>query len=109
MKFFLIIFLLSSFLEAYSQPFLGKWTGTVQGSNGSLDSEMNLKYNASKTQILGEMIVTNGGARDYYALNATVNQSSAKGTLKYKDGTVFMLEMTIAGESLTQKFHTITN
>ena len=65
-----------------AQPFVGKWTGTVSGSNGTLDSEMYLKYNASKTQILGDMIVTNGGTKDYYVINANVGQSTIKGTLK---------------------------
>lgn len=97
----IILFLIS--MNSNSQPFQGKWTGTVSGSTGTLASEMNLKYNSSKTQILGEIIVTNAGARDYYVINANVGQSIVKGTLKYKDGTVFNIEMTVTGGSLNQK------
>jgi hypothetical protein len=97
----LILFLIS--MNSNSQPFQGKWTGTVSGSNGTLDSEMNLKYNTTKTQILGEMIVTNSGVKDFYTINTEVSQSLAKGTLKYKDGTVFNIEMTLSGGGLSQK------
>lgn len=96
-----ILFLIS--MNSNSQIFQGKWTGTVQGSNGTLASEMNLRYNSSKTQILGEMIVTNAGEKDIYTISANVVQSSAKGTLKYKDGTVFNIEMTLSGGNLNQK------
>ena len=103
MKTCIFLYFLLYSIGLCAQQFFGKWTGTVSGINGTLDSEMNLKYNDAKTQILGDMIVTNAGAKDYYDINANVSQSIVKGTLKYKDGTVFNIEMTLAGGSLNQK------
>ena len=102
MKSYFFALLFFYFSDSSAQSFMGTWLGTVRGSTGSLNAEMSLISNENKTQLSGNLRVENAGLLDNYEVEAKVNGNVAKGTLKYKDGTVFPFEMSNIGGVLTQ-------
>jgi hypothetical protein len=93
------IFLFSQ-LSVMAQSFDGNWYGQVQGTNGTLQAEMNLK--TSSSQIGGQVIVISNGAKDFYTLKGSTNTNAATGTLTYKDGTIFNFSMQLNNGKIQQ-------
>lgn len=90
-----------SMLLSIGQSVDGSWSGTVQGSQGSLPAELTLKTLAN-TQITGQMIVFSNGLKDVYILKGNVSQVNVKGTLEYKDGTTFSFAMQLNNGQIKQ-------
>lgn len=95
-----INFFLSVFLSM-GQSFDGNWNGTLQGSQGSLPAELNLKVLAN-TQVSGQMNVFSNGLKDVYILKGSLNQGIVKGTMEYKDGTIFNFVMQLNSGQIKQ-------
>jgi hypothetical protein len=95
-----LLFLLSINLVS-AQSFDGNWSGTVQGSQGSLPAELTMKT-ATNAQLSGQMNVFSNGLKDVYVLKGNVSQGNAKGTLTYKDGTVFSFAMQLNNGQIKQ-------
>jgi hypothetical protein len=96
------IFFFMSLSETIAQNFIGNWQGQVQGSGGALQAEMSIS-SAGNNQIVGQLHVHSGANLESYELKCTVNTNNASGTLSYKDGTVFGLEMTWQNNTIQQQ------
>lgn len=92
--------LLFSKLTLMAQSYDGNWYGQVQGTNGSLQAEMNLK--SSGNQMNGQLIISSNGAKEFYTVKGSTNSTTATGTLTYKDGTVFNFSMQINNGKIQQ-------
>ncbi|WP_435356367.1 hypothetical protein [Emticicia sp. SJ17W-69] len=105
MKKTLIIYTLFIFskLTAMAQSFDGNWYGQVQGTNGTLQAEMNLK--TSTNQVNGQVIVSSNGAKELYTLRGNMNSSTVTGTLAYKDGTIFNFSMQLNKGKIQQNIN----
>lgn len=84
-----------------AQSYDGNWSGTVQGSQGSLQAELILKSQAN-AQLSGQMNVFSNGQKDVYIIKGNVTQGTAKGTLNYKDGTIFSFAMQLNNGQIKQ-------
>jgi len=95
-------FFFMSLFETIAQNFIGNWQGQVQGSGGALQAEMSIS-SAGNNQIVGQLHVHSGANLEGYELKCIVNTYNASGTLSYKDGTVFGLEMIWQNNTIQQQ------
>ncbi|MDI9878950.1 hypothetical protein [Flectobacillus longus] len=95
-------FFFMSLSETIAQNFIGNWQGQVQGNGGALQAEMSIT-NAGNKQIVGKLHLYSGATLESYELKCNVNPNNASGTLSYKDGTVFGLEMIWQNNTIQQQ------
>jgi hypothetical protein len=105
MKILISFFLSLCFVGLRAQSYEGKWTGNVQNANGVLNAEMNLKNNATRTQLSGTLLVENAGSKDQYIIDGKITNNTMIGTLKYQDGTIFPFEMALVEGTISQKIY----
>ncbi|WP_337044906.1 hypothetical protein [Emticicia sp. 17c] len=89
-------------LSVMGQSFNGSWVGTLQNINGKVPSEMTLKEMANNT-VEGMLQVSVNGAKDAYILKGNLTKNLIKGTLTYKDGTVFNFKMELYQQQVRQE------